>query len=267
MLFSGLSVVAQLAMPDYVCEGNLKHYNVDLNPVAGSTYTWKIDGIDQSGFTSNEIDITWNTAGTYLLEVQELSVDGCLGPVRSGQVFVNPTPVAIATSNSQVCSGSSINLNADTVQGASYLWTNSTEYTSTDQNAVILFASNSDAGSYSLIVTANGCISAPSTISIVVNSCDVAEFFIPEGFSPNGDGTNDLFVIRGILDYPGNTFVIFNRWGNKVYEASPYLNSWDGTCKFGLRVGSDELPIGTYFYILDLHNDSPIYKGTIYLNR
>jgi len=266
MILSGLRTVAQLAMPDNVCEGNLKQYNVDPNPSAGSTYTWRIDGIDQVS-SINEINITWNTAGTYLLEVQELSIDGCLGPVRSGQVFVNPTPVAIATSNSPVCAGSSINLYADTVQNATYLWTSSTEYSSTDQNAVILSVSSADAGSYSLVVTANGCISAPSTISIVENSCDVADFFIPEGFSPNGDGINDLFVIRGILDYPANTFVIFNRWGNKVFEASPYQNTWDGRCTIGLRVGGDELPIGTYFYVLNLHNSGAIYKGTIFLNR
>ncbi len=93
------------------------------------------------------------------------------------------------------------------------------------------------------------------------------DFFIPDGFSPNGDGTNDLFVIRGIFNYPNNKFVIFNRWGNKVYEASPYQNNWDGRSMFGLRVGGDELPIGTYFYVLDLMDGSAIFKGTIYLNR
>ncbi|HEY5592247.1 MAG TPA: gliding motility-associated C-terminal domain-containing protein, partial [Paludibacter sp.] len=93
------------------------------------------------------------------------------------------------------------------------------------------------------------------------------DFFIPDGFSPNGDGTNDLFVIRGILNYPNNRFVIFNRWGNKVYEASPYQNNWDGRSMFGLRVGGDELPISTYFYVLDLMDGSAIFKGTIYLNR
>ena len=93
------------------------------------------------------------------------------------------------------------------------------------------------------------------------------DFFIPVGFSPNGDGTNDVFVIRGISNYPKNTFVIFNRWGNKVYEASPYQNTWDGRSMFGLRVGGDELPIGTYFYVLDLRDGSSIFKGTIYLNR
>ncbi len=93
------------------------------------------------------------------------------------------------------------------------------------------------------------------------------DFFIPDGFSPNGDGINDLFVIRGVSNFPKNKIKIFNRWGNKVYEASPYINKWDGRSMFGLRVGGNELPIGTYFYILDLMDGSDIFKGTIYLNR
>ncbi len=71
----------------------------------------------------------------------------------------------------------------------------------------------------------------------------VWDFFIPEGFSPNGDGVNDPFVIRGISHYPKNTFVIFNRWGNKVFETVNYQNTWDGTCTKGFREGGDELPV------------------------
>jgi gliding motility-associated-like protein len=92
-------------------------------------------------------------------------------------------------------------------------------------------------------------------------------FNIPEGFSPNNDGVNDLFVIRGIDYFSDNTFTIFNRWGNKVFSASPYENTWDGTSTSGLKVGGDQLPVGTYFYILDLGDGSDVYKGTIYLNR
>ena len=76
-----------------------------------------------------------------------------------------------------------------------------------------------------------------------------------------------MFVIRGIAAYPSNTFEVFNRWGDKVYEASPYTNTWDGRSTIGLIVGGDGLPIGTYFYLLDLKNGSKVYKGTIYLNR
>lgn len=94
-----------------------------------------------------------------------------------------------------------------------------------------------------------------------------SDFFIPEGFSPNDDGINDLFVIRGILNFPNNKFSIFNRWGNVVFEANPYKNTWDGKATKGIRVGGDELPVGTYFYILDLGDGSPVFKGTIYLNK
>ena len=92
-------------------------------------------------------------------------------------------------------------------------------------------------------------------------------FFIPEGFSPNGDGINDLFVIKGLDMYPHNSIVIFNRWGDKVFEASPYQNTWDGKSMEGLRIGGDILPISTYFYLFDLGNGSNVIKGSIYLNR
>lgn len=101
-----------------------------------------------------------------------------------------------------------------------------------------------------------------------IRLAEVTDFFIPEGFSPNGDMINDLFVIRGILRYPKNTFMVFNRWGNKLFEASPYENTWDGKAyQGGVIVGGDELPVGTYFYILNLNDGTPVYKGTIYLNR
>lgn len=95
----------------------------------------------------------------------------------------------------------------------------------------------------------------------------VLDFFIPEGFSPNADGINDLLVIRGIDRYPTNKIEIYNRWGNKVYEASPYVNQWDGTSQGGLKFGEDILPIGTYFYLLDLGTTNSFFKGTIYLNK
>jgi len=266
ILFSSFHAHAQLAMPDYVCEGDTKHYNVTANPVAGSTYIWRIDGVIQQGFIGNGIDITWNVTGNYLLQVQEFSVIGCEGPVRSGQVFVSPTPIAFATSNSPVCEGSSIKLFAQTFSGGSYLWSGPHGYMSSSQNPQIIYASTSDAGLYSLTVGFNGCTSEPSDVTVVVNICP-DDFFIPEGFSPNGDGINDYFVIIGIENYPDNTMVIFNRWGNKVFEASPYVNTWDGTNTFGLTVGGNQLPIGTYFYLLDLGDKSDVIKGSIYLNR
>jgi gliding motility-associated-like protein len=87
IVLSGVSrVTGQVTMPDNVCIGHLRNYNVDSNP--GSTYTWWIDGIVQSGFTTSEFVHAWNNSSTYLLEVQERSMDGCLGPVKSLCVVV-----------------------------------------------------------------------------------------------------------------------------------------------------------------------------------
>jgi hypothetical protein len=88
---TGLKIAAQLAMPDNVCTGSVKHYYVDPNPVPGSQYRWRVNGIVQSSVT-NEIYITWSVPGTFELDVQETSVDGCPGPLRSGQIFVSSVP-------------------------------------------------------------------------------------------------------------------------------------------------------------------------------
>jgi uncharacterized repeat protein (TIGR01451 family)/gliding motility-associated-like protein len=94
------------------------------------------------------------------------------------------------------------------------------------------------------------------------------DLFIPDVFSPNNDGFNDKFIIRGLDRYPNNSLIIINRWGNKVFEAAPYTNDWDGTNQFGITVGGDDLPVGTYYFILDLgETGGRQERGFIYLTR
>ncbi len=109
----------------------------------------------------------------------------------------------------------------------------------------------------------------PTGFTPVKDTTDIV-FSIPEGFSPNGDGVNDVFVIKGITLYPKNTFTVLNRWGNIVSKIEGYNNNdkvWNGKASEGVRYGGDELPEGTYFYILDLGNGDKPYKGFIYLNK
>jgi gliding motility-associated-like protein len=79
------------------------------------------------------------------------------------------------------------------------------------------------------------------------------ELYIPEGFTPNGDGINDAFVIPNLnILYPNATMQIFNRWGDEVWNSEgPYLNNWTG-----VNFGNLQLPDGTYFYIVKLNNGS-----------
>ena len=97
---------------------------------------------------------------------------------------------------------------------------------------------------------------------------DPCDLLIPSGFSPDNDGINDKFIIKGIEAYPNASLTIFNRWGNKVYESTGgYPNDWDGTNQFGMTVGERNLPVGTYFYVLDLGDGSEVIKGFVFINK
>lgn len=99
-------------------------------------------------------------------------------------------------------------------------------------------------------------------VYIRVKKPDLNDLFVFNGVSPNGDGNNDTWKIRGIEKYPDNVIMIFNRWGDKVIEFANYNNttrSWNGSNENG-----DPLPNGTYFYILDVKNVG-VLKGWIYV--
>ena len=89
-------------------------------------------------------------------------------------------------------------------------------------------------------------------------------------FSPNGDGLGDTLVINCIDNYPNNSLEVYNRWGNIVYKKKSYssTNEWDGTSDGRSTVlQSEKLPVGTYYYVLDLGNGSKPMVGWLYINR
>ena len=90
----------------------------------------------------------------------------------------------------------------------------------------------------------------PSTLSFIASSSiPIIDIFIPSGFSPNRDGTNDVFVITK----PYNTTIVldvFNRWGNLVFKSPDYKNEFEGRGNQPNNVLGEELPDGTYYYVV-----------------
>ena len=91
--------------------------------------------------------------------------------------------------------------------------------------------------------------------------------FIPEGFSPNDDTYNDWFNIQGLYDiFENHELLIFNRYGTLIFEGDN-SKPWDGKANRGLNNLGKLLPVGTYYYILNLND--PNYKsiqGWVYMN-
>jgi gliding motility-associated-like protein len=98
------------------------------------------------------------------------------------------------------------------------------------------------------------CPTSCDTATIVVDVTTDFECFIPNGFSPNGDGVNDEVIIRCRNNYPNAEIEIFSRWGTLVYKGIP--TGWNGQFE-----GAD-LPDGTYFYVLKLNDKTYVGNTT-----
>nr|WP_320119652.1 gliding motility-associated C-terminal domain-containing protein [uncultured Marinifilum sp.] len=92
-------------------------------------------------------------------------------------------------------------------------------------------------------------------------SIHIDGLFIPQVITPNGDGKNDFFVIRGIQQIGNIEFMVFNRTGMEVYKTLDYKNDWNGFTKDG-----KQLMMGTYFYIVRLESGK-VYKGSIVIKK
>ena len=120
-------------------------------------------------------------------------------------------------------------------------------------------------GTYSLFVRdANNCYDSLTLVMDESSNCD-RNYKIFSSFSPNGDGINEYFIIKPIscifdnleTCFPKNELIIFNRWSDPIFKASPYNNDWDG----------ERYPEGTYFFIFKSGEDNVIEKGFITLIR
>ncbi len=110
--------------------------------------------------------------------------------------------------------------------------------------------------SFAYVICQGGaCDTATVTVQVQCTG-----LFIYNGFSPNEDGINDTFVIKGLDNFPGHYLRIYNRWGNLVFESDNYQNDWDGTWK------GVPLPDGVYFYLLD-DGQGNRYSGYVQISR
>lgn len=93
------------------------------------------------------------------------------------------------------------------------------------------------------------------------------DIVFPGGVSPNGDGQNDVLFIENLSFFPENELMIFNRWGDLIFKASPYLNDWSGKSEEGFILTGDEVVDGTYFYVLKLNEKIQPLSGSFELKR
>lgn len=117
-------------------------------------------------------------------------------------------------------------------------------------------------------ICSKDCPDLCATSTLSINALPGDETFVPNTITPNDDGANDNLVFDILLfnpaeDFPDNEIVIFNRWGDIIYEAKPYNNDWNG-----LNQDGTPIPEGTYYYVLRLNiSRGDIIRGDITVIR
>jgi len=151
-----------------ICAGST--VNLTAATVAGGTYSWA----GPNGFTSTLQNPTIPSAtvaatGTYTLTVNQAA--SCASCTATTAVVVNPIPtVGTVTNNGPICSGSTLNLTAPLITGATYSWTGPGGFTSTLQNPSIAPVTTAATGTYAVTVTVNGCTSPAATTAVIINN-------------------------------------------------------------------------------------------------
>jgi gliding motility-associated-like protein len=201
----------------------------------------------------------------YVLTVHDTL--GCPKPV-SDTVLVDVTPAIIvfAGNDTSIVVGQPLQLNATSSNDSvSYAWSPSSWLSSTTINnpVVNVYSTTVDSVTYLLTVTtAHGCTGSDN-IKVVVYKTK-PDIFMPNAFTPNADGKNDVFkpILVGIakLDF----FKVFNRWGQLVYATSQSGQGWDGT------LAGYPQNTGTFVYTVqgkDYLGNTIAKKGTFILVR
>ena len=110
-------------------------------------------------------------------------------------------------------------------------------------------------------------VCSSNIISIDVQLLEDPPITVYNALSPNGDDKHDFLEVENITAYPNNQLYIFNRWGDKVFEAKGYDNSQIRFAGKGNTGGAKDLPAGTYFYSINLGNGSSRINGFLVLKR
>jgi gliding motility-associated-like protein len=214
---------------------------------ANASYQWYKNNIAIIGSTGDSYHIPkTNSTGNY--NVRIITADSCL---ISEPFFWGPGELSNLNipSDTILCEADTLLL-APPLNGINY------NFNGVNSSVVKVFKE----GVYDIAATdANGCT---KNFNINVHS-QTCKIYIPNGFTPNGDGKNDVFRIPQGIQIQLNEFSIFDRWGNKVFSTTNSSIGWDGNSN-----GKD-CPAGTYVYIIKgiANNKEKELKGTITLIR
>jgi len=212
---------------------------------------------DGSTSTQFEPVKSFTSAGSFEIKLVVTTPEGCVSDTFSKQIVVYKQPVIDAGVSFVVPLGSVIQFRptANDSTTVNFLWSPPIGLSTPTALRPLLTVTQDQ--TYTLTATGGGSCEATDFLTVKV----LKPVKIPNAFSPNGDGTNDTWILENLSDYPGATVDVFNRYGQQIFSSVGYSLPWDGTVK------GKPLPVATYYYIIDLKNGNKPVSGPITIVR
>jgi len=233
----------EIGRDSLLCEGDVYELNLATN---GESFAWQ-DGSTDPSYPVNQTGLYWATA----------TLDGCSAGDSVLVEFQGRLEIDLGP-DTTICSDVSYRLDPG-FRGESYRWQNG----SIEATMMV-----TEAGLYSVEIVDGACVLRDEVL-VEKRECTYFTYYIPNAFSPNGDGVNDLLQVNfppemQVLRFEAS---IFDRWGNLLYQSEDQQMNWDGTFR------SQALPSGIYVYIIkldyidDRRQDSEVITGDVMLLR
>jgi gliding motility-associated-like protein len=244
------------------CIGNVLH--LQAGNFVGGAFTWFVN---DSLLSQTNSEMTYTvTPGRSKVWVNY--VDICHAPHADTLLIDAKMPVSVSFTSADTCLGMRTQFNPTVLHNDATIdtWTwkylnAGTMHQTTEANPVEQH-SFANAGTQKVLLEGyrNGCKLGDTTLQLIISNCD---FSITNTFTPNGDGKNDIWEIKGIERYPNANIVIMNRWGMIVHEMPGSQLPWNGNNDKG-----EALEAGVYYYIITLNKvkeSSEIIQGHVNL--
>ncbi|MFH0865995.1 MAG: CotH kinase family protein [Bacteroidota bacterium] len=215
-----------------ICLGDTTALQVD----SSLTYNWSPGASLSCTDCPDPIAIPDSTT-TYTVTV----TGSCSSGSASITITIAPPPILTLGEDPTICPQNNIQLSAS--GGLNYTWSPSSGLSCVNCSSPI---ASPDTTTIYYIIASNGpgagCKDSDSLTVFVTDDCP--DVYIPNGFSPNGDNNNDVYLIFG--DMAGLELVIYNRWGQVIFESNDQTKGWDGT------FSGNEMQSGVYAYKLKI---------------
>ncbi len=238
--------------PDLICGGTAGNSYFATPVVNGGTYNWNVTGGTLAGGQGSAFaTINWANTGSGFITATVTAQNGCISGIGSKtvQLYITPTAVFSPDTNN-IFAFDMIHFVDSSFDGpVDWSWDFGDGITTTEQSPYHMYEVP---GTYDvcLIVASNqGCTDTVCTQIEVVEG-----LIVPNVFTPDGDGVNDVFHVKnsGMDEY---SLEIYNRWGILLFETTAPQVKWDGRTNAG-----EQVPSGVYYYVLKAKSATNEYK-------